>query len=252
MLQEKTIRPISLGLYTPMWILMGITLLMLVLTAQPLNHWVKVDRALMLTLNGSQGACTDQFWYAFSQFNTWCGVLILMVPTLWATCEDTTRRRLLFLLSVVALFCVLDQLSSGVIKPLVGRLRPSHDPAISSLLHYVNDYHGGRYGFVSGHATNIVGLCTWLCLTFRNRRVQAVFVVFAAMMCYSRIYLGVHYPGDILAGAVLGAVIAYLWFRLANRYFTIRAHTNPDALILGIGLTTSSIMVYSVARVYIM
>ena len=85
-------------------------------------------------------------------------------------------------------------------------------------LQYVNDYHGGKYGFVSGHATNIVGIVTWLCYMFRTHLSRVLFIVFGATLCYSRIYLGVHFPGDILCGSLLGFFIARFGIALLQKY----------------------------------
>ncbi|MGI6231740.1 MAG: phosphatase PAP2 family protein [Prevotella sp.] len=210
-----------------------------------LNQLIRIDRTLMLGLNNDEGQWMDQFWYAYSSFDAWTVAMAVIALTLWRKCKGCCRQRLLFLLTVVLLFVLLDQLSSGLIKPLAGRLRPSHDPVIAPLLHYVNGYHGGRYGFVSGHATNIAGLATWLCLLFRDRLSRTVFILFAAALCYSRIYLGVHYPGDILCGALLGFTLSYAIFRIVSRYFSFQTNRRPRLLLYTIGLTVVVLFVYS-------
>jgi len=131
---------------------------------------------------------------------------------------------------LVALGCGLvlvatDQLSSGLLKPLVGRLRPSHNPEVLPLLHIVDDIRGSRFGFVSSHAANSFGFSTFIALMVgRGRRwVAPVFFLWAFAVSYSRIYLGVHYPGDILCGALLGVGIAYLAAWAFRRVFPKRA-----------------------------
>lgn len=245
MLNEKAINQVDLRLCSEVWCGMVLLLLLLVVAMQPLPNLMRIDRTLMLELNGSQGRWVDQYWYAFSQFRTWLLVMPIVAATLWSTCKGTVKQKVLFVLMVLLLLTFLDQLSSSVIKPLVARPRPSHDPSICYLLHYVNNYHGGHYGFVSGHATNIAGLATWLCLTFRDRVSRYCFIIFAFMLCYSRIYLGVHYPGDVIAGSVLGFTIAYSTFQMAKKYFVIEGSERPVLLLSSIVFTMVMLLVYS-------
>jgi len=186
------------------------------------NMLIVADKQTMLMLNFKGSAMTDQFWYGYSHMNAWTPLIVTAVASVVYFHPGTWKDKLLLLLSIAILITVLDQVSSSVIKPLTARLRPSHDPSICYLLHYVNDYHGGNFGFVSGHATNIVGITTVLCHIFRNRLTRFTLCLFAVMMCYSRIYLGVHFPGDILCGALLGFTIASLamrWFGKRMRIY---------------------------------
>jgi undecaprenyl-diphosphatase len=93
------------------------------------------------------------------------------------------------------------------IKNLVERPRPTHDPDIANLVHIVNNYRGGTYGFVSSHAANVFGVATFLSNKFKNNQWSFFLLAWAAVVSYSRVYLGVHYPLDIIFGAVLGALI---------------------------------------------
>jgi undecaprenyl-diphosphatase len=189
------------------------------------REWVPVldllDKRLTLMLNFNGSAVTDHFWYGYSQLWVWLPFVGIVLIEMWRNCESRIRGFIVFILATALLIVVLDQISSTVIKPWVGRLRPSHDPAISTMLHYVNDYRGGLYGFVSGHATNVVGLSTWLGLAFRNYRTRFTLGLFSALMCYSRIYLGVHYLGDVLCGALLGYCIARIAFHYLRTYMDI-------------------------------
>jgi undecaprenyl-diphosphatase len=96
-------------------------------------------------------------------------------------------------------------------KPYFGRLRPSHDPALDGLVHIVNDYRGGLYSFASSHAANAFGVSFFLWLTVR-KSLGWIWIMFiwATIFSYSRIYLGVHYPADIVVGALLGCTIAFM------------------------------------------
>src|SRR5699024_9094530 len=107
---------------------------------------------------------------------------------------------------------ISDQVSSGVIKPLAARLRPSHNSDLMELVHLSKAGPGGMYGFVSGHATNCFALFIFLTLVLNNKVkwVKYLLLVWALLVSYSRIYVGVHYPGDVMAGALLGSLTGYI------------------------------------------
>lgn len=203
-----------------------------------------MDQKAMLALNFTGSPFTDQFWYDYSNKLVWIPLIIVTIYSLIRNQKGTTTQSLIYLLGIIALIFLLDQTSSGIIKPLAGRLRPSHNPAISSLLHYVNGYHGGKHGFVSGHATITAGIATWLWMTYKDRLSRGVFVLFAVTIGYSRIYLGVHYPGDVLCGSLLGIGMTWGAFRLVNRKYTLKISAHrPKAILITYGLTILAIMV---------
>lgn len=95
-------------------------------------------------------------------------------------------------------------------KPIFERVRPSRDPALEGMVHIVNGYRGGLYGFASSHAANAFGVATFVYLMLPERKYFIWLFFWAALVSYTRIYLGVHYPGDILAGAIVGVLCAIL------------------------------------------
>jgi undecaprenyl-diphosphatase len=96
-------------------------------------------------------------------------------------------------------------------KPFFGRLRPSHEPELEGLLHLVDGYRGGLYGFASSHAANTFGVAIFIWLSLRKHyRWIGVIFIWAILMSYTRIYLGVHYPTDILVGAIIGSLCGLL------------------------------------------
>lgn len=173
----------------------------------------RMDRLVMLAMNFNGSYATDNFWYGYSDKITWLPLAVTVVASLLAEHPGTGKDKIIFTVAVFIVILVTYQLCSGIIKPLVGRLRPSHDPSLIPLLHFVNGYRGGMHGFVSSHAAINVGLATMLCSVYRNRFARLTFVLFALMMCYSRIYLGVHYPGDVLVGGFIGWFISYTTVR---------------------------------------
>ena len=105
-----------------------------------------------------------------------------------------------------------DQISVKVFKEGFERLRPSHNPEIKDLIHTVKGYRGGQFGFVSSHAANTFAMAFFTSKLFRNRYYSWFIFIWAAVVSYSRIYLGVHYPLDIIGGALLGMLLGYLVF----------------------------------------
>ena len=204
---------------------------------------VNADKALMLTLTFREHTSFDMFWYYYTNLTCWIPLITILLFTLWLWHPSDNRHRLLLMVSIVLLILVLDQTSSGLIKPFVERLRPSHDSTISESLNYVNGYRGGRYGFVSGHATNIVGIATWLCHIFRSRIARAVFIIFAVTLCYSRIYLGVHFPGDIICGSILGYTLARIAIALlSGRNILFTTDRTPWMVLAAYLLTVVSLL----------
>lgn len=189
-----------------------------------MHQLLELDTQLLVLLNGKGNVWLDAFWMIYTNRLTWLPIFILMIVILWRTGDGNWRYKALQLLLLIVVLALLDQISSSLLKPLVGRLRPSHDPATAGLLHYVNDYRGGLYGFPSGHATTSAGIATWLWLSFKNRFARICFVFFAMAMGYSRIYLGVHYPLDVLVGFALGVALVWLVRRVLQTHLQIPAH----------------------------
>jgi len=107
-------------------------------------------------------------------------------------------------------------------KPFFARLRPSQDPSMAGLLHHVDNYKGGLYGFASGHAANTFGVALFVWLTLKPiYKWMWVIFVWAALMTYTRIYLGVHFPGDIIVGATIGVGCGLIGFKVSG-YFRTR------------------------------
>ena len=113
---------------------------------------------------------------------------------------------------------ITDTTASHLIKPYVGRLRPAHlDSGIASVVHVVDNHRGGAFSFPSSHSGNIWGLVFLMALLLRHRWITFCLTLWALLMCYSRMYLGLHYPSDLLAGFVLGVTCAWLAWLVLRR-----------------------------------
>jgi len=116
---------------------------------------------------------------------------------------------------VIATIAISDQLASHLIKNLVMRYRPTHNLILSPHIHIVDNYRGGLYGFVSSHAANTTALTAFIIMLMPEKRILAWCLCFwVAVICYSRMYLGVHYPSDIAGGIIVGVFSAWVTNRL--------------------------------------
>lgn len=211
---------------------------------QLLNQW---DTDLLLAINGWHNGYWDTFMYAFSGKWVWVPMYAALVYLL---ARNLPWRTTLWCLVGVAL-CITfaDQVGASLIRPWAERLRPANpENPISDLVHIVNGYRGGRYGFPSCHAANTFGLAFYLMLVVRRKALTGLLVAWALVTCYSRAYLGVHYPGDLLTGALLGlagAALCYTLFRLVARYERPRRFRQLWVPALVCGLTVAAMLVYA-------
>ncbi|RAU83490.1 phosphatase PAP2 family protein [Pontibacter arcticus] len=133
------------------------------------------------------------------------------------------RQSLAMLLLAVAAVGAADYIASGIFKPYFARLRPCHNPDLAQVVNIVEGC-GGKFGFLSSHASTGFALAVFfsLILSGKYKYFKAVLILWAFVVSYSRIYLGVHYPGDLLGGALVGALCAYLcsllYFYVVRKY----------------------------------
>ena len=174
-----------------------------------------IDTVLFLYLNGLHNAFFDAIMYWLSNKLIWIPMYLLIV---FFMIRRYKMRGVLMLLFVVLAITLCDETASGLLKNTVQRLRPSHDPALAGLVHLSKAGPGGLYGFASSHAANVFGLATFIWFVFdeKFKLLKYWLFVWAILVSYSRIYNGVHYPGDVLAGSFIGMAYGYL---MAKAYF---------------------------------
>ena len=174
-----------------------------------LENLIKLDQDLFLFLNGLHSEGMDPLMWWISGKTTWWPFYLLLLGFLtW-----TRKWQMIPLVIFIAFsITVTDQTSVHLFKEIFERLRPCHEPELQGLVHIVNNKCGGQFGFVSSHASNTFGIAMLLSMMVRRKWFWALMFSWAALVSYSRIYLGVHYPADILGGAMLGTLCGWLVF----------------------------------------
>ena len=181
-----------------------------------------IDSDLFLFLNGLHVDWLDRIMVIITEMWAWIPLYLLLIY--WTVKQYGKRCGWVFLaVGIVVLFS--DQLASHVCKPLVHRLRPCYNDDFQDLIYLPNGLAGGKYGFVSSHAANTFAVATFLTAALKRYRPWAAIVLFlwALLSCYSRIYIGYHYPGDILCGAILGALVGMVVWEVFQWTFQKRS-----------------------------
>lgn len=177
---------------------------------------IQFDRSITLAINGSHSLLMDHLMMVITSTVTW---IPLGVFILWYIFHKKGAYTLMLVVFGIGL-CILlaDGISSGIIKPLVGRYRPSRDVDLMYLIKVVDGYRGGRFGFISSHAANSLSVAVFLGMLFRSKQLWVLFIIFSLLNCWSRVYLGVHYFGDIIGGLLCGAAVGWFVFWLYRKF----------------------------------
>lgn len=170
-----------------------------------------LDQQLFLFLNSHNSPFFDTLMYAISGKVIWAPLYLAILIYLGVTYR---KKFLVILLFIILAVTLADQISVHLFKNVFHRLRPCHEPSLEGMVHLVRGECGGLYGFVSSHASNSFNIAL-LSLMLINRRWYTISIlVWATVIGYSRVYLGVHYPGDVICGAMLGALVGWGVYKL--------------------------------------
>lgn len=167
-----------------------------------IEELVTLEKPLFLALNSFHTPYLDAVMYVISApfvwylFGVWYLSLIIH--------RQYWKEWLCIILFITLLIFIADSISSGIFKPIFQRLRPTYHPETASLVQTVFGYRGGRYGFISGHSLNFISLATFTSLFVRNTKYTVLISALMLTVCYSRIYLGVHFISDVIPAIILG------------------------------------------------
>lgn len=173
-----------------------------------------IDDSILMFINGKNLPFMDQLMFLISGRFTWIPLYLLFAILIWRKYKKDSWVVVLFAIMAI----ILSDQFADLIKNNVMHLRPSHTPGIMNLLHYYKNsngesYMGGLYGFVSNHAANSTSLSLYLILLFRNKYVAGGLFLWVFLLCYSRMYLGVHFPSDIAGGIMVGLITGLIAYR---------------------------------------
>ncbi len=179
------------------------------------EYILNLDTEIFLWLNSFHALYWDVFMKMSTSKIIWVPMYVALVIALWRT--GGWRTMVVMVVGAVLAVTLADQVTASLLRPMFERLRPANlDNPISAMVHIVNDYRGGRYGFPSCHAANTFAVVSLMSLFFYRWRFTLFIIMWALLNCYSRLYLGVHYPGDLIAGILVGSICGGVVFLVAS------------------------------------
>lgn len=211
-----------------------------------LHQIEQIDTQIFLFFYGFHNEYWDYFMMIFSDRFVWVPFYASFIFVLLKNFPVKVVMSTIVVITLIILFS--DQTASGILKPLVARMRPSNpDNPISPMVHVVQGYRGGRYGFPSSHAANAWSMAFFAQYLVRRSKLTIFLCLWALITSYSRMYLGVHYFGDILIGTLIGFLYATLYYYIFQ-YF-LRKHTerfkpNHDIRFASVPIITGLVSIW--------
>ncbi len=181
-----------------------------------MNFLTNIDTELFLFLNGLHATWLDPVMTFISGKITWLPFYLIL---LYLVIKNYKKQSILIIIGIILLIVCSDQISSSIFKPIFERPRPCHNEAIKDMVYLPNGHCGGAYGFISSHACNTFALAVFITNILKTHysKIGYVMYVWAGLVAYSRIYMGVHYPGDVIVGAIVGMLVGLVIWKLYLR-----------------------------------
>ena len=187
-----------------------------------LEQLIELDQELFLFLNGLGTSTWDGFWLFYTDKIHWIPLYMVLLYLIYKKINNIKLFGIMLVL-IVLMITFTDQVTNIFKKVLVMRLRPCYEDGVADSMRLVRSWCGGRYGYFSGHASNSMAVAVFTGLTLRTKYKYLIFILlfWAFVMAYSRIYVGVHYPLDIVSGMAFGALSGFGFYKL-NMYIKRR------------------------------
>lgn len=183
-----------------------------------IDYLIELDQQVLSFFNGSDNPLLDGLVITLTSGLTW---IALYVALLLVVIKNNQTMSQIMLVIGSALLCVViaDGLADFVAKPLVARWRPTNDPVIKYTIDTVNNLREGNHGFFSAHAANTMSLAVFFSLLMKSRRVTIALLGWSLLNGWTRLYLGVHYPGDVVVGIVWGVLTGIVVYSVYSRIY---------------------------------
>jgi undecaprenyl-diphosphatase len=185
-----------------------------------IDQLIELDKELLIYLNAFHADWLDPIVLLITETFFWLPLYLFLFYLIFKTYG---KEGWIALLAIAIVITMTDRITTGLMKPYFERLRPSQEPSLEGLIHLVRNskgdfYRGGMFGFASSHAANTFATATFFWLLFRKTRKWIVWLFpWAVIMTYTRIYLGVHYPGDIVVGGIIGVLCGWIGYQIFLR-----------------------------------
>ncbi|MCQ2220747.1 MAG: phosphatase PAP2 family protein [Prevotella sp.] len=203
------------------------------------------DHELLLQINGMHTPFLDQLMWLISGKAVWIPFYLITIFVIYRNVGWKRTLQMLLMVGIMMLFT--DMVNSQIIRPWFHRLRPANlESPVGAMVHIVNDYRGGAYGFPSAHAANYFGLSLIIAYFIRSWKTLTTLIVLTLVICYSRSYLGVHYPGDLIAGMLYATIVVIPLLYLHNRFMPLDRHLKPIFVYIPALTALLTVVVFSI------
>lgn len=191
-----------------------------------LERLLDIDQSVLMFFNGGDNMFLDGVAFVLTSGLTW---IPLYLALLYLVIKNNETMAQIGLIIGCSILCIIlaDGISEHLFKPWIARPRPSNDPIIKYSVHIVNNIRGMDYSFFSAHAANTMSIATFFCWLVRSKILSVFLILWSLLNCWTRMYLGLHYPGDILVGILWGFIVGCLVYLLFRKiYFLVRPKLN--------------------------